>query len=355
MVLYVTEQGAQVGLARARLVVRKAKRQIDSVRIDQLDQLVLCGPIQVTTQAQRALLRAGVETAYLTQGGAFIGRLVGATGRDAELRRQQYRHLDEPEKALALARRVVTAKLRNQRALMLRFQRRRPDDRVARALVTIRLMSERIPAAANLDVLRGLEGNAAAAYFKDFGALFTAPDIEFTVRARRPPPDPVNILLSFGYTLLGHLVQGYVELAGLDPYFGALHATGHGRPSLALDLMEEMRPVVVDSAVLRAFNTKAVRARDFIPVENDDAPVEDAWARAEEPDAPGKGAPRRLVLTRAGAKRWFACYERRLADQVYYAPQGRRLTYRQAMREQVYRLARHLRCEEEYQGFCPRG
>jgi CRISPR-associated protein Cas1 len=352
MVVYVTEQGAEVGLLRARLVVRKGQRQLETIRIDELEQLVLCGVVQITTQAMRALLRKGVETAFLTQSGAFVGRLSGPSAGRAELRRTQYRALERPEAALDLARRIVAGKIRNQRSLLLRFQRRRPHERVARALVSLRLLGEDVPAAPDLDVLRGLEGRAAADYFAAFGALIGVPDITFDGRKRRPPPDPVNILLSFGYTLLGHLVQGYCELAGLDPHLGALHAVSYGRPSLALDLMEEMRPVVVDAAVLRAINTRAVRADDFVPVDpGAEAPVEDAWDREEEEDAPA--GPRRLLLTPSGARRWFAVYERRLNEQTWYPSQERRLTHRQVVREQVYLLARHLRGEAEYAPFAP--
>ncbi len=335
---------------RARLVIRKGNRQLDSVRIEDLEQLVLCGVVQITTQAMRALLRQGVETAFLTQSGAFVGRLAGPTGARAELRRLQYRQLEDPARALDLARRIVAGKIRNQRALLLRFQRRRPHDDVARALVSLRLLGEDAPRAPDLDVLRGIEGKAAADYFHAFGRLIQVPDVTFDGRKRRPPPDPVNILLSFGYTLLGHLFEGFCELSGLDPHCGALHAIAYGRPSLALDLMEEMRPVVVDASVLRAINTRAVRATDFLPAEHDEAPVEDEWEQAEA----GEGAaPRRLLLTPSGARRWFSVYERRLNEQTWYAAQERRLDHRQIVREQVYLLARHLRGEAEYAPFCP--
>lgn len=350
MVLYVTEQGAEVGRRRARLVVRKGRKELESVPLEELERLVLCGQVQITTQAIRALLQHGVDTALLTQSGAFLGRLTGATAGNAELRRTQYRQLSNPEFQLALARRVVEGKLRNQRAVLMRFQRRRPNERVARALVSMRLMIERLETAETLDELRGFEGKGAADYFGAFGCLISVPEVTFERRARRPPPDPVNILLSFGYTLLGHLVQGYAELAGLDPYLGALHATAHGRPSLALDLMEEMRPVVVDGAVLRAVNTRTVRARDFIPVDLEEAPVEDAWERADA-DAGGPAPRGRLSLTPSGARRWFSVYERRLAEVVYYPAQDRRLTWRQVIREQVYLFARHLRAEADYVPF----
>lgn len=351
-VLYVTEQGAEVGLQRARLQVRKGRALLDALRVDELEQVVLCGNVQITTQAARALLRQGVDTAFLTRGGAFLGRLSGPTGRNVSLRRIQYRRLDDPSFVVELARRIVAGKLANQRALLMRFQRERRDPRIARALVGIRLGAEKLPTALDLDEMRGIEGKGARDYFSAFPALLTAPGVTFTARLRRPPPDPVNILLSFGYTLLGNVVQGFAELAGLDPHLGALHAPEYGRPSLALDLIEEMRSVVVDVAVLRAFNTRALTPRDFVPVEGEDAPVEEEWERAEAEDDGDAAEPaRKLLLTPDGARKWLLAFERRLAEQAYYPRQARRMTYRQILREQVYALSRHLLGEEAYRPF----
>lgn len=331
--------------------MRKGPALLESLRLDDLDQVVLCGQVQVTTQAVRALLRTGVDTAFLTQGGAFLGRICGPAGKNVELRRTQYRRLEDPAVTLDLAKRFVRGKLGNQRTLLMRHQREKPDERIARALVGLRLGMEALGGASDLDVLRGIEGKGARDYFGAFPALLTAPGVTFTRRIRRPPPDPVNILLSFGYTLLGNVVQGFVELAGLDPHLGSLHAPEYGRPSLALDLIEEMRPLLVDTTVIRAFNTRALAPRDFVPVAGDDAPVEEAWER-EESEATGEEAPtRKLVLTPDGARRWLTAFERRLSEQAQYPPQNRRLTYRQVLREQVYLLARHLKGEEEYQPF----
>lgn len=324
---------------------------LENPRLDDLEQVVLCGNVQVSVQAMHALLRRGVETVLLNRGGAHIGRLTSGRGKQVELRRSQFRQLEQPEHALDLARRVVAGKLRNQRALLRRYQRSRRDERIARALVSIRLLLERVDGAPDLDHLRGLEGKAAADYFGAFPALVQAPGITFDGRKRRPPPDPVNILLSFGYTLLCNQVQGMVETAGLDPYLGALHAPAYGRPSLALDLMEEQRPVLVDAAVLRVINTGAITPRDFMRLDGEEeAEVEETWER-EELDAEGEAAPpprRKLLLTHLGSRKWFSAYERRLNEQTYYPPRGQRLSYRQVLREQVYLLARHLKGEEAY-------
>lgn len=335
-------------MKRARLEVRKGARTLDALHLDDLEQVVLCGMVQVTVQALRALLKRGVDTAFLTQGGSFLGRLSGPVGKNVELRRLQYRRLEDPTVALDLARRFVGGKLRNQRALLIRRQRELSDDRIARALVSMRHGLAAVPEAGTLDVVRGVEGKGAADYFRAYGALFSAPGIEFKTRIRRPPPDPVNILLSFGYTLLGNVIQGFVELAGLDPHLGTLHAPDYGRPSLALDLMEEMRPVLVDAAVVTAFNSKSVSPRDFVPAGDGDAPVEEEWEREEAEEGAGSAPARRLLLRPEAAKRWITAFERRLSEEAHYPAQGRRFSYRQILREQVYLFARHLKGEEEY-------
>ncbi len=331
--------------------MRKCGKTLQVLHLDDLEQVVLCGFVQLTTQAARVLLRKGIDTAFLTQGGAFLGRLSGPLGKNVALRRLQYRKLEDPAVALDVAKRLVAGKLKNQRVLLMRRQKDAADERVARALVAMRLALERVPDAATLDEARGHEGKGAADYFRAFGALLTAPGIEFQTRIRRPPPDPVNILLSFGYTLLGNVIQGFVELAGLDPHLGSLHAPDYGRPSLALDLMEEMRPVLVDTAVLTAFNTKTVTSKDFIPAGEEEAPVEEEWERAETEETGLPPRRRRLVLRPEGAKRWILTFERRLSEEAYYEAQMRRLTYRQILREQVYLFARHLKGEEEYRTF----
>ena len=345
-----------MGIRRARLEVRKGKTLLDSLRLTDLERVVLCGNVQATSQAIRAALRHGVDIAMLNRGGAFVGRITGGRGKNIELRCEQFRRLEDPAFALDLARRFVQGKLRNQRALLGRYQRARRDQRIARALVAVRLLLEQLPQTGTLDQVRGVEGRAAAEYFGALSTLISAPGVTFSRRLRRPPPDPVNILLSFGYTLLGNLVQGLVELAGADPYLGALHAPDWGRPSLALDLMEEWRPVVVDAAVLRTINKRIIRPDDFAPAEGEDAEeavVEEDWERAETEQA-GQNAPpprRRLLLSSHGAKQWFTAYERRLEGVSYYAPQDRRLSYRQIIREQVYLVCRHLRGEADYEPF----
>lgn len=359
MILYLTEQGAEIGLKNQRLEIRKGSEVLESVRLLDLEQIVLFGSIHLTTKAMHALLAKQIDVCLLSQSGRFLGRLAGAKSKNIILRHLQFQRLSLPEVSLDLVKRFLTGKLSNQRALLMRYQRKLRRPEIAKSLVGIRLLLERLTTTDDIDVLRGLEGKAAAFYFGCFGELFSAPGIHFTQRLRRPPPDPVNILLSFGYTLLGNLLSGLVEVAGLDPYLGALHLPDYGRPSLALDLLEEWRTVIVDTTVLRVLNTQTIRASDFLPLpsaEEDDPyslsyEPEDPFSGDERSSLPAEPSERHLVLAPDAVKKWFSAYERRLQEETFYAPQVRHLTFRQILQEQVFLFARALKQEAEYRPF----
>ncbi len=353
-VLYVTEQGATIGVGNERLHVRKGRAEMASPRLDDLTQVVVYGYVQVTSQALRKLMARGIDTVFLTYGGKFVGRLAGPMGKNIELRQAQFGLLTQEEERLRLAKIYVSGKISNSRTLLRRYQRRRQDELIAKALVMTRIMAAKVDQARTLDEVRGIEGQAASAYFSAFPALIQADGIQFTGRKRRPPPDPVNILLSFGYTLLLNQVQGACEQAGLDPYLGALHGVKRGMPSLALDLMEEFRPVIVDVAVLRALNTGAITKRDFVPTTDEYTEGEDEYGLApgEDPEDDDERASRRpMQFTKDGVKRWFNQFERRLSERAMVGGSSKTHTYRQIIREQVYALCRHLQGKEEYRPF----
>jgi len=339
-VLYVTEQGAVVSRTSERLIVAKRKVVLAEVPLDDLVQVVLLGNIQLTHAATRALLERGTDVALLTGGGRFLGRIGRGRGRNIPLRRAQFRCLEDEATIVNLSRRFIQGKLHHLRMHLARVQRSRPAAELARAIAMIRRAEERLPEMRRHEQLLGLEGTASAAYFGVFGSLLRAPGMVFTERRRRPPPDPVNVLLSFGYTLLGNLMQSHIETVGLDPYLGALHKPEYGRPSLALDLIEEFRPIIVDMAVVRAVNTRTIVPTDFHREEQADD-VEDAWEEEERREE-GEVPPQRLVFGALGVRKWLAAYERRLDERSRYGPEGHQLTYRQIMREQVHALARSL-------------
>ncbi|NWG00298.1 MAG: CRISPR-associated endonuclease Cas1 [Thermoanaerobaculaceae bacterium] len=335
----ITEAGHTLHLDGQRLVLRTAGRIARVFKLAEVDQVLLFGPIETTHAALMAMLSAGIDLILLTRSGSYRGRLVGRTSRNVELRIAQYDRLRDETFALNLARSIVAGKLRAQRHLLLRSQASIADPEIAAALARLRFFAEDATTAADRETLLGIEGAAAASYWAVFGRAIKNPLFAFHRRSKRPPRDPVNACLSFGYTLLGTLIEGEVASAGLDPLLGALHRPDYGRPSLALDLLEEFRAPVVDAVTLRLVNRRQLVPDDFSsPSEAmgvDQLLVEDD---AEEPGG--------VYLGLRGRKVFIAELFRRLRETVYYAPRTAALSLREIVRQQVYHFARVVRGEE---------
>jgi CRISPR-associated protein Cas1 len=330
--LYVTQQGAKIGVESRRLVIQHEGETLAQVPFIKIEAVYLMGMVQITTQAMRRLLEAGVDVVFLTQAGDYCGRLVGTASGFGELRRRQYRRADDPDFSLRTARAMVGGKLLNLRSLLARAARERPDPQVAAAAGRLDEFVRRAGEAAALPSLLGVEGSGTAAYFGVLGRLFTRP-WPFEKRVRRPPTDPINVLLSLGYTLLARAAEQAVYAAGLDPYIGFLHAGARGRPSLALDVMEEFRPLVVDRAVLSACNNRRV--------------TPDHFSAGRDPDRP-------VVLDAAGRDAFLRELEVRWQTRVTHPGAGEELTYRACLEAQVRHLAHCLQTGETYRPLTPR-
>lgn len=268
--VYVTSEGAALRKDGENLVADVEGVERSRVPLHMLSAVVVFGAIFVSPPLMAALAAAGITLTFLDRNGRFQARLEGPVTGNILLRRAQYRACDRPEE---IVRSILIGKVANQRAVLMRSLRdygaeQAPEDRDALDRVTDRLahILRRVERAdETLDQLRGSEGEAAQLYFSVFGHLIRAPDeaMRWTGRSRRPPLDPVNALLSFLYTLLAHDCRSALEGVGLDPAAGFLHRDRPGRPSLALDLMEELRPVLADRLALSLINRRQLRARDF--------------------------------------------------------------------------------------------
>ncbi len=262
--LYLSEQQSIVKKRDGYLIVQYAgadKRKVE-VPLINVSQVVVSGDVTLTTPAVHTLLEAGIEICYLSMYGHFRGRLSPPVAKNALLRREQYRAYADPQRALKVAQACVKGKLENMRTLLLRSNRQLQDSEVTDAIVAIQQMIREVPRAATVGSLLGFEGNGSAAYFKVFGKLVRG-SMTFTHRRRRPPTDPINAMLSLGYTLLLHQVSAAIQIVGFDPYAGFLHQPRYGRPALALDLMEEFRPIIADSVVLNIINHRILTEHDF--------------------------------------------------------------------------------------------
>ena len=283
--LYLTEQQALVKKDGDTLLVclpadKEAGRPKRDVRVPlmKIDRVVVQGNATLTSPAIAALLERQAEITFLDLYGRFQGHLAPAFSKNGQLRLAQTAAHVDPARQLALARAFVLGKAANMRTMLLRANRKRDNEALASAAEAIRqamlavaaLAADTAPvdpahpqADSAYGRLQGQEGAATAAYFGCFRHLLNQPEL-FAGRTRRPPRDPVNALLSYGYTILLNQVASAICAVGLDPYVGYLHSTQYGKPALALDLMEEFRPLIVDSVVLSVFNNGILGEGDFV-------------------------------------------------------------------------------------------
>lgn len=329
--LYVQQPGARVGKNGDCLKVMDHDEVLAEARLVEVSHLVLFGAVQVSTQVVQELCRREIPISYLSSGGWFYGITTSLMHKNVELRRRQYAAATNPSWCLGLATRLVQAKIANCRTILRRNHSAAPET----VLQDLKRDYVHAAQAQSLEELLGIEGTAARRYFSEFmGMLKTdgvSPDFDFDGRNRRPPKDPVNALLSLAYAMLAREWTVTLHAVGLDPYLGFYHQPRYGRPALALDVMEEFRPLIADSVVLTAINNGEVRSEDFI---------------------------RRMgsvALTPEGRRRFIETYERRMSQEITHPVFGYQVSYRRILEVQARLLGRYL-CGEipEYPSFTTR-
>lgn len=280
--LFVTVPEAYIHRDGDQVVVKVDHVEKIRLPIHTLSGIVCIGPVTTSPFALQLAAEAGVCVSFLTAEGRFMARVEGPVRGNVLLRREQYRRADHPGASAALARAFVTAKLANSRIVLQRALRDHgggaADARIAAAVDSIARTARALQQDLPLDRVRGFEGEAAEAYFGVLDDLIIADKdtFRFGGRSRRPPLDPVNALLSFIYTLLVHDIRGALEAVGLDPAVGFLHRDRPGRPSLALDLMEEFRPLLADRLALTLINRQQLHPDGFKRTESGGWTMDDA-------------------------------------------------------------------------------
>lgn len=271
--LYVTTQGAYLGAEGETVVVRLDGSERAQFPLHMLEGIVCFGQVSCSPFLLGRCAERGIGVSFLSERGRFLARVQGPVSGNVLLRRTQYRSADDHELASKLGRWTVMAKVANSRSVLLRAARDHPKGRGVSALraaaASLASSLERLDAADTLEVIRGIEGDSARAYFEVFDSLIVAQKDGFTFRGRnrRPPRDAINALLSFVYTLLTHDVASALEGVGLDPQVGFLHRDRPGRPGLALDLVEEFRAFLADRLVLSLVNRRQVDPKGFTTTE----------------------------------------------------------------------------------------
>ena len=291
-----------------------------SVPSGHVERIVLSGSVGLSAGARSWALATGVDVVLLSRRGSYLGALEGPNLPNVALRRQQYRLSEDSDARLLLGRRLVFGKLTNQRALLMRFGRREHRDVVPEIADELDLLRRRLDEATSVDELMGLEGFGARRYYDALTVLLPAP-LAFSGRSRHPPGDVVNAALSYGYAILAGEAAASCAGAGLDAAAGFLHADQPGRPSLALDLMEEFRPLIVDAVVVEKFR-RAQLAGKHARIPADRAGV---------------------LLTEEGRKRLIVAIEDRLLTMMTHPVTDLRITYRRAIQVQAQFITRWVR------------
>jgi CRISPR-associated protein Cas1 len=314
--LNVQAQGAMLRLDGERVLVQTKDAPPCPARIANTSHVALYGNVHITTPTLRRLIERGVPVLFFSYGGWFVGQTMGHDSKNVELRVAQYRATQDTRQCLRLARGFVTSKILNCRTLL----RRNHPSPSAVALSELKQLARKARVAETIESLLGIEGTAARRYFSEFGCMLKSGDDAFDLdgRNRRPPRDPVNALLSFCYSLLTKEFSLATRTAGLDPLLGFYHQPHFGRPSLALDLMEEFRPIIADSVVINAVNTGVIQTDDFV--------------RAA-------GA---VALTAPARKRLILAFERRMDQLVTHPVFDYRISYRRVLEVQARLLGRVL-------------
>jgi CRISPR-associated protein Cas1 len=325
--LYLTEQGTTLRKEQNRLVVERDDVTLSEIHEFKVERVVVFGNVQLTTQVISFLFDRGIDTTFLSLKGKLKGRLAPIASKNIALRVSQYRRAADSQFALRIAKAIVSAKIANCAEVLRRHQRNHAESNVSGEVSQIVALSQKAAHRQNAGELRGIEGQAASVYFQGFARCLRR-RMNFTRRTRRPPRDPINSLLGLGYTLLYNETIGALVAVGFDPYLGFYHSLDYGRCSLALDLMEEMRPIIIDRLALNLANLEIVKPEDFTTAEDQG-----------------------VYLASEGRKRLLREYERMMTSEFTNRRTNERTSFRRALIEQALALQRAVTGGEPYQTF----
>ncbi|HHX77125.1 MAG TPA: type I-C CRISPR-associated endonuclease Cas1, partial [Firmicutes bacterium] len=329
-ILYVTSPEAYLAKDGETVAVLVGEETKIRIPIHNLEGIVCFGYTGASPALMHLCVERGVGLSFLSESGKFLARVTGRVNGNVLLRRKQYRQADSADETLQLAKSFIMGKLFNCKCVLQRFLRDHGNNEeylsVSNSIKTLTLQLQKTISCKSLDTLRGIEGEGARTYYGVFDTLILeAKDIfKFTGRNRRPPLDPVNALLSFLYTLLAHDCTAALETVGLDPQVGFLHRERPGRPSLALDLMEELRPYLVDRFVLSLINNRQVNTKDFVVKESGG-----------------------VLMTDESRKKIISAWQRRKQDTITHPFLGEKIEIGLIPYAQSLLLARHLRGDLE--------
>ncbi len=291
--LFINENHATIGIEENRCFVKYADGMKKIVPIETLESITIMGHSQMTTQCVQECLKRGIAVSYFSKGGSYFGRLQ-STGHINAQRQRKQSALYDSEFALDLSKAIIRAKLKNQSVVLRRYEKSGKIS-VSEQLKMLHICNEKIVYCKTISEVMGYEGQGAKAYFEGLSALIDS-DFQFQGRSKRPPRDEFNSMISLGYSVLMNELYGKIETKGLNPYFGFMHRDKEKHPTLASDMMEEWRAVIVDSTAMSMINGHEIHKEDFMT----------------DMDEPG------CFLTRNGIKLYLSKLEKKLQTEVRY-------------------------------------
>lgn len=341
-ILYITEQGTSLHKSQSRLYVKKEGQTIQWAHHFNIEQIVIFGNVNITTPCIAFLLEKGIDTVFLTVYGRYRGRLMSYWGKNIELRKLQFHLLSDDGFRLKQSRVIIRGKIQNEINLLRKYNYTLKEIKITEILRKLKNNIAKLEQVDSIDGLMGHEGDSARMYFSSFNKLIKPLEFHIEKRTRRPPKDPFNALLSFGYALLANEVQQAVNITGLDPFLGSLHSMKYGRPSLVLDLMEEFRPICVDRLILNLINRRTIKLSHFFICSENladfDSDEETEYQKDEMP----------VRLTHEGIKTLIVSFKKLMSKEEYYPIEEKNISLKDIIRKQVRLFIRCLKGEEEY-------
>lgn len=320
--LYINENGAVIGIEENKVVVHSQDGMKRSVPIETLESITIMGTSQMTTQCTVECLKKGIPVSYFSKGGSYFGRLQ-STGHINPVRQRKQSYLGDTEFAIEFSKKIIRAKIQNQLVVMKRYAKSKNID-IAEEEKYMKIALEKINGCNTISEIMGYEGTAAKYYFKALSKSIEK-EFQFAGRSRRPPMDPYNSLISLGYSIVMNEIYGIIEQKGLNPYFGFLHSDREKHPTLASDLIEEWRAVIVDATAMSVLNGHEMTTDHFM----------------EGLDAPG------CFLTKEGLKVYLKKLEKKLQTDIRYLDYVEYpVSFRRAMDLQVGCLVKAIETED---------
>jgi len=323
-VLYIKEQGALVQKRSERILITKNRQTLLEIPFAHVENIAVIGNVQITAQALQAFLTQGINISYFSFSGKYLGSTSSEESRNIFLRLAQYEMYQKTEERLKVARKIVANKIENQIAMIKGYRWENSSQQWKNEITQLEKLKQKAEEAQKANELLGLEGKASNVYFQAYGRMFKCKFV-FSGRNRRPPRDPINVIISLGYTFLTKEVSSALEAESFEMYLGFLHGIRYGRKSLPLDIVEEFRQPVVDRMTLKLFNKRMIQEFDF-GFEDD-----------------------RVLLNEEGFRKFCQEFERRMTTEN---DSGVSLNYRSIIQRQAKNLKKAIQEKGGYQPFC---